>query len=41
MNIFKRVVQRKTYKKLQIYAALFLSSKVFGLLLDAQSGDNK
>jgi hypothetical protein len=42
MNIFKRVVQRKTHtKKLEIYAAIFRFSKAFSLLLGAQSGDNK
>jgi hypothetical protein len=41
MNIFKRVVQRKTQKSLEIYAATFRFFKAFSLLLDAQSGDNK
>jgi len=42
MNIFKRVVQRKTQKKnLEIYAATFRFFKAFSLLLGAQSGDNK
>jgi hypothetical protein len=39
MNIFKRVVQRKTQKKNLRFTFRF--SKAFSLLLGAQSGDNK